>query len=384
MKSNKFIPFYKPDIGPREISEVTDTLKSGWLTLGPKTKKFESETAKYLGAKNTVAVSSCTAGLHLSLSALEIGPGDEVITTSLTFPATVNVIEHVGAKVVFADIKRDSYNLDSKDIIKKITKKTKAIIPVHYSGNADGLSEIYEIAKEYKLYVIEDAAHAMGASYKGRKIGSSEGIASFSFYATKNMTTGEGGLVSLKDDELAEKIRVLSLHGISKDVWKRYSKKGSWKYEVNYPGYKYNFTDIQAALGLVQLQRLDSLNQRRRHLADLYNKLLCNVKGIKIPYFPDEGKPIWHLYVIEVDEKEAGISRDIFIEKLLEKSIGTSVHFIPQHIQPYYSKKYHLKATDLPVCYEVYNRIVSLPLYTKMSDKDVATVAEAIRDIVRR
>lgn len=381
MPNDKFLPYYIPDIGQEEIREVVKVLKSGWLTLGPKTVQFEEECRKYIGAENAIAVNSCTNGLHVALVALGVGPGDEVITTPFTFPATAHVIEHVGARVVFADIKRDSYNIDPDEIAKKITKKTKAIIPVHYSGNAAALDEIYAIAREHDLFVIEDAAHAIGATYKGKKLGSFNSIACFSFYATKNITTGEGGLVTLNDQKLAEKIRMLTLHGISKDAWKRYTASGSWRYEVLYPGFKYNFTDIQAALGLVQLKKIGLFLEKRRWIAKLYNQLLDNMDGIKIPYIPKNDEPIWHLYVIEVEEK-SGVSRDEFIDRLHRQGIGTSVHFIPQHMQPYYQKKFNFQPSDFPISYEVFQRVVSLPLYTKMTEDDVSRVAGAIKKVL--
>ena len=340
-----FLPYSLPLIDDTEINEVIDSIKSGWITTGPKTKLFEERFKDYIGCKHAIAINSCTAGLHLSLIASNIGPGDEVITTPLTFCASVNTIEHSGAKPVLVDIDEKSFNIDPDKIEEKITSNTKAIIPVHYAGQSCEMDTINKIAEKHNLLVIEDAAHAVGTEYKGQKIGQDSYSASYSFYATKNLTTAEGGMIVTNNDEFAEKLRILSLHGISKDAWKRYSSEGSWYYEIIYPGYKYNMTDIQAALGIHQLAKLDEFNHIRTEYANIYNEAFKNIPKILTPKEVINGKTVWHLYVIRLK----GVSRNQFIEKMKEKNIGTSVHFIPIHYHPYYKNKYNFKQGDFPV-----------------------------------
>lgn len=379
----KIVKFSEPDISVDEINEVIDTLKSGWLTTGPKTKEFEKEFSKYVGAKHAIAVNSCTGGLHISLAAMGIGKGDEVITTPFTFVSTVNVILHVGAKPVFVDIKND-FNLNEGEIEDKINENTKVILPVHYSGQPAEMDEIVRLAKKHDLFVLEDAAHAVGAEYKGRKIGTIGDMTAFSFYATKNLTTGEGGMITTDNDELAERSRILSLHGISKDAWKRYSTEGSWYYEVIYPGFKYNMTDIQASIGIHQLHKIDSLNGKRAALAEVYINELSDIEEIELPKINAGIKHSWHLFVIKLKLEKLKLNRNEFIEELKNVGVYTSVHFIPVHLHPYYREKFGFKEGDFPVAEDTYKRIISLPLHPKLSLEDVKYVTQNIKDIIAK
>jgi len=379
---NDFLPPFRPMIGDEEINEVVDTLKSGWITTGPKTHKFEQLFKEYIGSKHAIALNSCTAGLHLSLVACGIGDSDEVITSPFTFAATANVITHQKAKPVFVDIEKDTYNIDPDRIEEAVTEKTKAIISVHYAGHPCEMDKILKIANEYGLTVIEDAAHALGATYKGKKIGTIGDFTCFSFYATKNMTTAEGGMVTTDNNELAEKIRIISLHGISKDAWKRYSSEGSWYYEVLYPGYKYNMTDVQASLGIHQLKKLNHMQKRRVEIARRYNEAFEGLPEIIIPCVKKYVHHAWHLYPILINTDLLRIDRNKFIEALKTVNIGTSVHFIPLHLHPYYHDKFGFKRGDFPNAEYVYEREVSLPIYPKMTDKDVEDVIIAVKKIV--
>ena len=372
----EFLPYYQPLIEEEEVKEVIDTLKSGWLTMGPKTIEFEKLIAEYTGAKNAIAVSSCTAALHLSLIALNIGKGDEVITTPYTFASTGNVIVHTGAKPVFVDIERETDNIDPEKIKEAITPKTKAIIPVHYAGQPCDMKAVMEIAEDYSFSVVEDAAHAIGAEYEGRRIGTFGTTTCFSFYATKNMTTGEGGAITTDDDKLADKLRILRLHGISKDAWRRYSEKGSWYYEIENCGWKYNMTDMQAALGIHQIKKLDRFTEIRRKYARVYNEELGKINGIITPYEKPNVKHVYHLYPILLE----GYNRDKFIIKMQEKGIGCSVHFIPLHLHPFYKNMFGFKKGDFPNAEWAYKREVSLPLYPKMKEEEVYDVINIIKD----
>ena len=389
----KFIPYCQHSISAEEINEVIDTLKSNWITRGPKTLQFEQAFSDYIGCKYTVAVSSCTAALHLALAAYDIKAGDEVITTPMTFCATAEVIEYLQAKPVFVDIDPTNFNLDVNRIEEKINSRTRAIMPVHYGGIPCDLTRIYEIAGHYHLKIIEDAAHSAGTIYQNKKIGSFGYPAAFSFYPTKNMTTAEGGALTTDDSSLAEKIRILSLHGISQDAWKRYDAQGSWYYEVTHLGYKYNFTDLQAALGLQQLKKLDHFNSIRENYAKRYFDELQFIPGIQMPdwygsYFNElqfKGiKNCWHLFVIMVDKSAVKIDRNQFIEELKARRIGTSVHFIPLHLHPYYAQKYGYRSGDFPVAESVYEKIISLPLYPRLGENKIQYIIDNIREIVNQ
>jgi dTDP-4-amino-4,6-dideoxygalactose transaminase len=377
-----FLPPLAPCLGNEEYEEVLDTLRSGWLTMGPKTRRFEEAFAQYAGAKQTIAVSSCTAGLHLALVAGGIGPGDEVITTPLTFCSTANVIVHQGATPVLTDVRPDTMNVDPGEIERRITPRTRALLPVHLAGQPCEMDEIQALAKEHGLFLIEDAAHATGAEYRGRKIGTLGDVTVFSFYATKNLTTGEGGMICTEDEDLAEKMRILRLHGISQDAWKRYSDKGSWYYEVLLPGYKYNMTDIQAALGLHQLAKQGEFQRVRERYAQRYTEAFRDIPEVTPLQIKDHVRHSWHLYVIQLDLEVLTIDRGQFIEALRRENVGASVHFIPLHLHPYYRERYGFQRGDFPVAERAYERIVSLPLYPRMSERDVEDVIEAVTKVV--
>jgi dTDP-4-amino-4,6-dideoxygalactose transaminase/nucleoside-diphosphate-sugar epimerase len=372
------LPFALPLLGDAEETEVLETLRSGWLTTGPRVKRFEQMCADYLGVDHAVATNSCTGALHLALAAAGIRPGDEVITTPVTWPATANVIHHVGATTVFADIDPDTLNIDPAAVAAAVTEHTKAIMPVHMAGQAADLETIGAIAAEHGLIVIEDAAHAFGGDYHGRMIGQTSTMAAFSFYPTKNFTTIEGGVLATDDDTLADRARILCLHGISKDAWKRYSTSGSPHWELVEPGFKYNMPDICAAVGLHQLPRLEEFIATRARYADLYDALLADVPGIRIPVRRPGLGHTHHLYIIQLELDQLTISRDRFIEALRAEGIGTGVHFISLHLQPYHQRVRGVDPDAYPAARDASARIISLPLYPKMTDTDVHDVAAAV------
>lgn len=376
------LPYNLPLIEEDDILAVVDSLKSNWVTKGPKTVEFEKRFAQYVGAKHAVAVNSCTGGMHTILVAAGIGEGDEVITTPMTFTSTVNVIIHCGATPVFADINPRTMNIDYTKIEEKITPRTKAIIPVHIAGLPCEMDEIMAIARRHNIFVLEDAAHAVYTQYKGKMIGSIGDATAFSFYATKNLMTGEGGMVTTDDDELADKIRKYSLHGMSRNAWNRYTAKGSWYYEIEFPGYKYNMTDIQAALGMTQLAKLGFMQTIRELIAQRYNEAFGKLAELELPANLDYAVHAWHLYAIKLNLDKIQVDRAEFIELLKEENISTSVHFIPIHLQPYYRDTYGYKRGDFPQAEAVYDRIISLPLYPKMSETDVQDVIEAVERVV--
>lgn len=381
---NKFIPYAIPDVGDEEINEVVATIKSGWLTTGPKTKLFEEKVKEYFqdDELEVIAVSSCTAALHLQLLAAGVGPGDEVITTPFTFCATINTILQVGATPVLVDIDPATFNLDLTRIEKVITAKTVAIVPVYYAGQPVNNVKLSTIAKRHNLFVLADAAHAMGAKYEGKHCGTYEDSAAFSFYATKNMVTGEGGMVTTKNKDWADKIRRLAVHGMNKDAWKRFSPTGNWYYEITDLGYKYNFTDIQASFGLHQLNKIDSLNQQRREYGDLYDELFKNISGIKLHKLDSASYSTRHLYPIVIDESICGITRDELINRLKEKNIGTSVHYVPIHHHQAYQDQIGLAGDDFEITNSVFKGLLSLPLYTKMESADIRRVAAEVSSIL--
>lgn len=379
-----FLPYNQPDIEQAEIDEVVDALRSGWITTGPKTKEFERRFAAYVGSCHAIAVNSCTGGLHVALAAAGIGPGDEVIVPTMTFCATANVVIHLGATPIIVDVKPDTLNIDPQRLEAAITPRTRAVIPVHLYGHPCDMDSINEIAKDHQLLVVEDAAHAVGAEWHGRRVGTLSPATAFSFYATKNLTTAEGGMITTDDDEYAEKMRIWTLHGISHDAWKRYSAEGSWYYEVVAPGFKYNLTDLQSALGLHQLARLEAMTQRRAELASRYTEGLSDLPAIELPACHSGVRHTWHLYAIRLRLSMLTIDRATFIEQLRAEGIGTSVHFIPLHRQPYYADRFGFEPSDFPVADAAYERLISLPLYTRMSERDLDDVVEAVRRVVQR
>ena len=381
MNENTFISFSRPEIGEEEIQGVVETLRSGWVTTGPKTAEFEKEFRHYTGAQYSLAVNSCTAGLHLALAALGLGPGDEVITTPLTFCATVNTILEVGAKPVLADIGPD-LNISPEHIRRALTPKTKAIVPVHLGGLPCDMDRIWDIARENHLKVVEDAAHAVGSSYRGIPVGSgpSDAVA-FSFYATKNLCTGEGGMVTTPSEELYRHMKVLCLHGISRDAWDRYTEKGNWYYQVEECGFKDNMSDIMAARGLVQLRKLDRMNARRAEIAERYNKAFAAMEEVQLPPVRPDSTHAWHLYALRLNLDELTIDRAGFFDEMKELGIGCSVHFIPIPLHPYYHKTLEMRDPCTRALSE-YPRLLSLPIYSKMSDGDVERVICAVKDVV--
>lgn len=382
-KREQFLPYCLPDITDEEINEVVETLKSGWLAKGPRTIEFEKQFANYVGAKYAIGMNSATAALHIALLAAGVGPGDEVITTSMTFAASANTIIHTGATPIFADIDPATGCIDPDEIRKKISAKTKAIVPVHYAGQACDLDEINKIAEEHNLFVSEDAAHAIYTRYKGNLIGHKpKGAVSYSFYATKNLATGEGGMLVTDNEDIANRARMLVTHGMSRNAWNRYAKGGSWMYDIEEPGYKYNMFDLQAALGLVQLRRIEEMQVKREEIAKVFTTAFSKIKGIEIPKIKEfTTTHSWHLYLLKIDSEILGINRNEFITALTERNIGTSVHFIPVHLMTAYKNKYEFNKEDLSNTEQWFDQIVSLPLYPTMSEDDVNSVVAAVSDI---
>jgi len=382
--THHWVPFHRPEITEDEIQSVVATLRSGWLTTGPKVKRFEEQFAGYLGCRHAVAVNSGTAALHLALDAVGIKEGDEVIVPTMTFAATAEVVFYLKAKPVLVDCRPDTLNIDPEQIENAITSKTRAIIPVHFGGQPCEMDRILEIARQYKVKVIEDAAHALPASYRDKKVGAIGDITCFSFYATKTITTGEGGMATTENSEWAERMRMMSLHGISHDAWKRYTKEGSWYYEILHPGFKYNLTDIAAAIGIEQLKKCDEFRKAREKIAKIYDRSFADLEEIQTPVRRSGTEHAWHLYVIELNLDHLQITRNQFIDALREEQIGTSVHFIPLHLHPYYRDKFGYHPSDFPNASSAFERIVSLPIYPRMTEADVESVIGAVRKIVKQ
>jgi dTDP-4-amino-4,6-dideoxygalactose transaminase len=384
LSPNGFLPYSLPDIGPAEQSAVAEALASGWVTTGPNARAFEREFAFFLGGDVTaLAVSSATAGLHLAVEAIGIGPGDEVIVPTLTFTATAEVVRYMGADPVMADIDPATLNVDAADIESRITDRTKAIIVVHYGGLACEMGSIMAVARRHGLRVIEDAAHAIPTTYHGRLVGTLESdVTVFSFYANKTMTTGEGGMVVTREEGLAERMRVMRLHGINRDAFDRFrSETPAWYYEVVAPGFKYNLNDMAAALGRVQLKRLREFADKRAMLAQRYAEALADLPLVDAPRPAQDDEHAWHIYAVRLSGSPSSPGhRDRFIQTLADAGIGTSVHYIPLHRQPYWRDRYALTPEDYPYAEQAYHELVSLPLYTKMSESDQDRVVAAVRD----
>lgn len=378
-----FLPFALPKIGEEEEREVVEAIRSGWITTGPRTAKFEGMLKEYTGAEEVVAVNSCTAALHLSLVTAGVGPGDEVITSPVTWPSTANVIVHTGATPVFVDIERDTFNIDATRIEEKITDKTKAILPVHMAGQPCDLDRILAIADARGLDVIEDAAHALGAEYRGQRIGSFSRFTCYSFYPIKNITTGEGGALALNRAEDVERVRMLSLHGITKDAWKRYAEEGSIHWECVEPGFKYNMPDLCAALGVHQLPRMDDYIRTRRHYARLYRQAFIDTPELIVPQTVDDVRHAHHLFIVMLRPEMLRISRDEFVMALKKENIGSGIHFRSLHIQPYYRERYELRPDDFPNALFTSERIISLPLYPAMEERDVLLAANSVKKLVK-
>jgi dTDP-4-amino-4,6-dideoxygalactose transaminase len=388
---NSFLPYSRPDLDGSELDRISQALASGWITTGAMTHEFESGFAERVGAKHAIAVNSCTAALHLALDAVGLQPDDEVITTPYTFAATAEVVRYFGARPHFVDVEPDTMNLDPAAVAEAINGRTKALLPVHLGGHPAEMEALDELAAKNGLALIEDAAHSLPAAYRGATIGSGrprlEGLPHlicFSFYATKNLTTGEGGMICTNDDAAAERCRLMALHGISKDAWNRYTQEGSWYYEIIAPGYKYNMTDVAAAMGLAQLARLDTMTQRRVRIAERYSETFAAVAQVETPVSRPEVTHAWHLYMLRLVLDRLSIDRSRFIEELQARNIGTSVHFIPLHLHPYYQSTYGFRAEDYPVAYREYMREISLPIYSAMTDEDVEDVIGAVTDVAQR
>lgn len=382
MRKN-YLVFGQPIIEKEEIDEILDSLNIGWIGTGPKVARFESDFKEYIGAPHAIAVSSCTAGLHLSVLAMGVTAQDEVIIPSMTFAATANAVIHVGAKPVFVDVSDDEMTIDVEDVKRKITAKTKAIIPVHFAGRACRIDDIEKIADEYNLKIIHDAAHAVETEFQGKKIGAFRNISNFSFYVTKNITTVEGGMITTDNEELTQKLKIYALHGMSKDAWKRFSDDGYKHYEIIYPGYKYNMTDLQAAIGIQQLKKVDHFAKRRKEIWDFYKNELKDLPLILPPEPAPNTKHAYHLFTILVDTNKTSLTRDELIQKLHLLKIGTGVHYIALHLQPYYQKTYGYKRGDFPNAEFISDRTLSIPFSAKLSDEDVTDVVNALKQSLK-
>jgi dTDP-4-amino-4,6-dideoxygalactose transaminase len=375
------IPFHRASFDEAEVAAVSEVVRSGWLTMGSRTLEFERRFGEYIGARHAIAVSSGTAALHLALAAIELEAGEEVLVPTTTFTATAEVVTYFRARPVLVDVDPVTMNMDADDARRRITPRTRAILPVHFAGQPCDLGAIAALAEEYHLEVIEDAAHALPADYRGKRIGTISPLTAFSFYATKTLATGEGGMVTTDNDLFAARIRRLRLHGISRDAWKRDTNEGTWYYEVEEAGYKYNFTDLQAALGLVQLSKCDALWKLRCQIAERYTCAFSEVAGLEPPLVLGDRTSAWHLYVLRLRTDRLRIGRDRFIELLRERGIGTSVHFIPLHLHPFYRSAYGYQIGDLPSAEQEYKRCLSLPIFPSMTDADVGRVIEAVSEI---
>jgi dTDP-4-amino-4,6-dideoxygalactose transaminase len=378
-----FLPFHVPQIESEEIESVEDTLRSGWLSTGPKTQVFESEFANFLGTDHAIAVNSCTAALHLALDAVGITNGDEVLVPTMTFAATAAVVTYCGAKPVLVDCEPDTLNIDAQQIPQAATSKTKAVIPVHFAGQPCDMTSITQFAAHHNWAVIEDAAHALPAYYRKAMAGTVGDIGCFSFYATKTITTGEGGMAVTNHAGYAESMRLMRSHGMVKDAWNRYSEHGSWYYDILRPGYKYNMNDIAAALGITQLRKCERLCQVRTRYAGKYDEGFADLKEIVTPMTHPGIQHAWHLYVIQLQLDRLRVDRNEFIERLKQRNIGTGVHFIPLHLHPYYRNAFGYRAEQFPCATSAYRRIISLPIYPKMSEADVQFVIDGVRAVVR-
>jgi dTDP-4-amino-4,6-dideoxygalactose transaminase len=385
MAELSFIPFHKPSLGPEESEAVLQVLASKWLTTGPVTLAFQKEFAEYIGCKHALAVNSCTAALQLALDAIGLKPGDEVLVPTYTFTATAEVVTYFGARPVLCDSVPGGFNLDPRDVEKRITEKTRAIIPVHVAGEPCAMGELQALADRYHLHIVEDAAHSLPASYRGKRIGTVSELTAFSFYATKTMTTGEGGMLTTDNDEYAERASVMRLHGIGGDAWKRYSHAGTWYYEVTDAGYKLNLPDLLAAVGRAQLRKCDGFWQERSRIRDFYDRHFSAMEELEIPPRPEAGSDhAWHLYILRLCPSALNISRDEFIEQLKSIGIGTSVHFIPLHRHPYYRREYGYKSEDFSHAENAYSRSISLPIYPDLSVHELERIVQGVESIIQK
>ncbi len=379
-----FLPLTRPWIGPEEKQEVMDTLNGVWLSRGPKVSQFEEEFQNYTRANHAIAVCSCTAALHVSIVAAGIKEGDEVITSPITFPATTNAILYERATPVLVDVDLNTFNMAPELIEERITTRTKAIIPVHMAGQPCDMDRILEIARPRNLVVIEDAAHAIGAKYGEKHVGTLGDAGCFSFYASKNLVTGDGGMIIADDKKFAEFARVISLHGMSTTAWKRYSKEGSGNWELVYPGFKYNMTDIEASLGIHQLRKIELITSLRQKWSEVYDRLLADLPEISLPHRAPGRRHACHLYVITLDLDRLSVTRDQFMEMLKAENIGCGIHFVSVHLQPYYQKRFGYRTEDYPNAAWLSDRILSLPLFPQMTESDVQDVSRAVHKVIAR
>jgi dTDP-4-amino-4,6-dideoxygalactose transaminase len=380
---SEFLPFARPSISDEDVERVIETLRSGWLTVGPRTREFQEAVAQYIGVEKAAAVHSCTAGLHLSLFAFGVTTGDEVILPALNFAAAPNTVVHMGAKPVLVDVDPVTLNVTPEIIEEAVTDRTKVAIPVHFAGRPCRTEEILALGRARNIKILADGAHAIGASYDGKRVGSRADATSFSFYVTKGITTGEGGIVTSPDGDLIDRLARLSLHGMSSDAWKRYSDRGPWYYEILEPGYKYNMNDMQAALGLCQFERVDEFREARARIAHLYRDGLASEDAVTLPEEYDGGLHAWHLFPIQIDLDVIKIDRDRFLLALLEEGVGVSVHFIPIHYHPFYRKYFDHRPGAFPVTEEYFSRAISLPIYPTMSEDDGRDVVRAVTKLLR-
>ncbi|MCH7772641.1 MAG: DegT/DnrJ/EryC1/StrS family aminotransferase [Bacteroidetes bacterium] len=381
---NDFLQFHKPFISEEEVDEIVDTVRSGWIGMGPKTIRFENNFSEYIGVNKSVAVSSWTAAGHLTLEAFGLKTGDEVIVPTMTFPATAEIVCYFGAKPVFVDVEEDTLNISIEALEKAITPKTKVIIPVHYAGQPCDLDEVHEIARKYNLKVLEDAAHALPALYKGKKIGTISDVTCFSFYATKTLSTGEGGMICTNDEEIAERCTIMRLHGINRDAWKRHTESGSWYYEVVALGYKYNFTDLQASLGLPKLKKVDAMWESRKRIAAKYTEALKDLDTIQLLTLKPDRESSLHLFPIRLHLDRLTKNRAQIIDELRNLNIGVGVHFMPVHQHLYYNESFNLRDEDYPVATTAFPRLISLPIYPGMKDENVDKVIDTLIDMLTK
>lgn len=380
-----FIPFHRPSIGEEEINAVTNVLRSRWLTTGPVAAEFEKEFASYIGCKHAIVVNSATSALQLALDAIGLRPGEEVLVPAYTFTASAAVVVHAGGRPVLCDSAAGSFNVDPADAAKRVTSRTRAIMPVHIAGQACDLDAIREVADQHGLTVIEDAAHALPTTYNGRMIGTTSQLHAFSFYATKAITSAEGGMLTTDNDEFAGRAALMRLHGISGEAWKRYTRNGSWYYEVVDAGYKMNLPDLLAALGLAQLRRCDELHSKRQAIASMYLREFADCPELELPPVSANGdKHSWHLFLLRIRPEMLTIERNECIEQLKEAGIGTSVHFIPLHLHPFYARTYGYRPGDFPHAEEAYSRTISLPIYPDLTEQEVGRITSAVKSIVTK
>jgi len=377
------VPFAAPDIGPTEIQAVVEVLESGWLTTGARTKEFERAFARAVGAEHAVAVNSCTAALHLALECIGLHPGDEVIVPTYTFAASAEVVHYFGARPVLVDARRDDLNIDPAAVERALTPRTRAIIGVDVAGQPCDWDRLRHIATQAGLILIDDAAHALPSSLHGLPIGRWADLTAFSFYATKPLTTAEGGMLVTNTPAWAERAQLMALHGISHDAWKRYTAEGSWYYEIHAPGFKYNMTDLAAALGLAQLQRLQAMTDRRAAIAAAYNAAFADLAEVETPTLLADRSTSWHLYILRLHLDQLTIDRGAFVQALKDQEVATSVHFIPLHVHPFYRETYGFAPADFPVAWSEYQRAISLPIYSRMTDEQIRAVIDAVRRIVQ-